>query len=114
MTLKALLMPCVLIALGCDLVVPNPCLLHPGEWGPWWGQQDCVGGLCLEGKTPTTVRGCHQKSFGFKVLNLSEEEIEAQLCSGCVGAVTLRSPGGCGRCGDSCGCPCAGEGAGPG
>lgn len=112
MTLKALLMPCVHRALGCDLVVPNPCVLLPAGWGPCWGQQEGVGGLCLEDET--TVRGCHQKLFGFKVFNLSEEEPEAQPCSGCVGDGTLRGPGGCGRCGDSCGCPCAGEGAGPG
>lgn len=57
-------------ALGCDLMAPNPCVLLPGGWGPWWGQQERVGGLCLEGETPTTVRDCHQKLVGFKVLNL--------------------------------------------
>lgn len=64
-----------------------------GRMGTWWGQQQCVGGLCLEGKTPTTVRDCHQKLVGFKLLNLSEEDLEAQLSSGCVGGVTSR-PGG--------------------
>lgn len=89
-TLKALLMPCVRGAWGWDLVVPNPCVLLPAAWGPWWGQQECVGDLCLKGETPTTLRDCHQKLFGLKVLNLSEEELEAQPRSGCVGDVTLR------------------------
>lgn len=45
--------------------------------------------MCLKGETPTTLRDCHQKLFGLKVLNLSEEELEAQPRSGCVGDVTL-------------------------
>ncbi|XP_066192429.1 acidic leucine-rich nuclear phosphoprotein 32 family member B isoform X2 [Sylvia atricapilla] len=69
-------MPCVHRALGCDLVVPNPCVLLPGGWGPWWGQQECVGGLCLEGETPTTVKELvldNCRSEDGKVVGLSSD-----------------------------------------
>lgn len=54
------------------------------SWLQTPGGGDVVGTAavcwCLEGGTPTTVRPCHQELFGFKVLKLGEEDLEAQ-CS---------------------------------